>query len=64
MSDTQKKTTDGDKRDTTKKLLVGGGIVGAAAITHRQWVKPVVEVAVLPAHAGTSDEPPTETYPD
>jgi len=42
------------KKRQTAKLLVGGGIVGAAAVSHKKWVKPVIDVAVLPTHAETS----------
>ena len=56
MKETRNSTeapADGEKRLTTK-LLVGGGLVGAATIAPKKWAKPVINVAVLPAHAETT----------
>ena len=54
-----KKKQDKEKisrRQATKKLLAGGGIVSAATMDVNKWVKPVVNSAVLPAHADSSDD--------
>ena len=39
------------KRTTTKKILLGGGVLGVAAASKAGWVKPVVNSTLLPAHA-------------
>lgn len=51
----KKKKTDVQKRKTARKILLGGGVIGAAAVTSKQWIKPVVESTVLPAHADVSN---------
>ena len=51
----KKKKTDVEKRQTARKILLGGGVIGAAAVTSKQWIKPVVESTVLPAHADVSE---------
>jgi hypothetical protein len=42
------------RRRLLKALAAGGGAFAGAALLPGQWVKPVVEVGVLPAHAQTS----------
>ena len=42
---------DQTRRSTTRKMLLGGGALGVAAAAQSGWVKPVVDSALLPAHA-------------
>jgi hypothetical protein len=42
------------RRRLLKALAAGGGALAGAALLPGRWVKPVVEVGVLPAHAQTS----------
>ena len=54
MQDQRKKSTetmDPTRRNTSRRLLLGGGAVGIAAAAQSGWVKPVVDSALLPAHA-------------
>ncbi|GAB4446559.1 MAG: hypothetical protein Kow0031_29190 [Anaerolineae bacterium] len=39
------------RRELLKALTAGGGAIAASAMLSGQWVKPVVEAGVLPAHA-------------
>ena len=51
------KDRESARRSVLKRLLVGGGVAATAKMLPDQWHKPVVESVILPAHAGTSDEP-------
>ena len=42
------------KRDSIRKLLVGGGVIGASQVMPDKWTKAAVNSIVLPAHAQTS----------
>ena len=42
------------RRQALKKILAGGGTAVTAASIQDNWVKPVIESTVLPAHAQTS----------
>ncbi len=42
------------RRELLKALTAGGGAIAASAMLSGKWVKPVVEVGVLPAHAQSS----------
>lgn len=42
------------RRSILRTLVVGGGAMTAARAIPEQWVRPVVEVVVLPGHAATS----------
>ncbi len=42
------------RREVLRKVLVGGGLVAGASFLPDKWVKPVVDVIVVPAHAQTS----------
>lgn len=42
------------RRELLKAMVASSGAVAASMILPDQWVKPVVEVGVLPAHAQTS----------
>lgn len=48
------KNTNPQRRQALKKILAGSSIVGASAVVPDKWVKPVVDVVVLPAHAQPS----------
>jgi hypothetical protein len=47
------KTTNA-KRDSIRKILVGGGVVTAGHMVPAKWTKAVVNSVVLPAHAQMS----------
>ena len=55
-SDDDKKNLN-EKRDSVRKLLVGGGVVGASQMLPSKWGKTVVDSVVLPAHAQMSPGP-------
>ncbi len=44
---------DISRRTAAKKVLIGGGIIGAT-VAQDKWVKPVVDSALLPVHAEPS----------
>ena len=46
-----------ERRKTLRKLLVGGGVLGAAGSLPDTWSKPLVDSVLLPAHANTSATP-------
>ena len=48
------------RREMIKVLIAGSGSATALAFLPAEWMKPVIESGVLPAHAQTSI-PPTET---
>ncbi|MFT4607822.1 MAG: hypothetical protein ACI9WC_001570 [Arenicella sp.] len=43
-----------NKRDSIRKILVGGGVIGASQALPSQWTNTVVNAVMLPAHAQTS----------
>jgi len=45
------------RRELLKAMIAGSGAVAASTMLPDQWVKPVVEVGVLPAHAQASQAP-------
>ena len=45
------------RRKALRKLLVGGGIVGASTQLPDKWTKPLVDSVLVPAHAQTSVTP-------
>jgi hypothetical protein len=45
------------RRKALRKLLVGGGIVGASTQLPDKWMKPLVDSVLVPAHAQTSVTP-------
>jgi len=51
MSDHGSDRPNSDKRRTILKLGAGTGIVAAGAALPRRWTRPLIESAVLPAHA-------------
>ncbi len=51
------------RRELIKLLGASGVAVSTAAFFQSGWIKPVVKVGVLPAHAQASEEPPPITSP-
>lgn len=49
-----------NRRELLKALAAGSGAMAACTILPAQWVKPVIEVGVLPAHAQASPAPTQE----
>ncbi|MGA8260156.1 MAG: hypothetical protein WB783_08095 [Arenicellales bacterium] len=49
-----KKTLLSSRRRLLKSLVLGGGVLTTAPSLPRNWVTPVVQAVVLPAHAQTS----------
>ncbi|HEY9078017.1 MAG TPA: twin-arginine translocation signal domain-containing protein [Anaerolineaceae bacterium] len=47
------------RRELLKVLAASGGAVAAASFLPGKWVKPLVKAGVLPAHAQSSQNPPT-----
>ena len=45
------------RRAVRSILLAGGGAVAAAQPLSKQWVKPVIDVVTLPAHASATGDP-------
>lgn len=43
------------RRDALRRILVGGGVVGAGSIVPETWTSTVLKSVVLPAHAQTSN---------
>ncbi len=43
-----------DKRDSIRKILVGGGVIGVSQALPSKWKNAVVHSVVVPAHAQTS----------
>lgn len=43
-----------ERRKTLKKILVGTGAAGVAAVAPQKWATPVINSVVLPTHAQTS----------
>jgi hypothetical protein len=48
------KKNSNDRRDSIRKILVGGGVIGASQALPSQWTNTVVNAVMLPAHAQTS----------
>ena len=63
MSKDEKAGKKDDASKTRRKVLTGGGVIGASVLGTK-WAKPAVDSVVLPAHAtGTTPAPtsaPTE----
>ena len=55
--ESEQKQSDSAKRDKRRKLLVGGGVIGASQAVPSNWGKAVVNSVILPGHAQTSDDP-------
>ena len=53
VSDNQN-VAEGKRRDTLRRMLVGGGVVTAGSMMPDNWTKTAVQTIVLPAHAQTS----------
>ncbi len=43
-----------EKRDSLRKILVGGGVIGASQVLPSKWTNAVVQSVVVPAHAQMS----------
>ncbi len=52
------------RRKAIKKIAVGVGALAGINVLPEKWVKPVVEMVVLPAHAQTSQEQEDQTLPN
>lgn len=52
---TNKPTLDVDRRHALKKIVVGGGVAAGLTQLPTQWVRPVVDKVMVPAHAQTSE---------
>jgi hypothetical protein len=50
-------------RKALKKIALGGTIAAGASALPPQWVKPIVDKVVVPAHAQTSPPPGTTQAP-
>ena len=46
------------RRELLKALAAGGGAIATSILLPGQWVKPVIEAGLLPAHAQASSMPP------
>ena len=53
-ADGKQQPLNADRRKLTRNALLGGGLIGAGA-TQKIWTKPVIQSAVLPAHAEPSE---------
>jgi len=42
------------RRESMRKLLVGGGVIGASQVLPDKWTGAVVNSVIVPAHAQTS----------
>ena len=51
-----------NRRRLLKALAAAGGAIAASTLLPSQWIKPVVEVGVLPVHAQGSVVVPPPTY--
>lgn len=40
-----------DRRGLLKKMLIAGGVVATSQLIPSEWIKPVIDVGTLPAHA-------------
>lgn len=40
--------------------LAAGGVLGGGALLPRKWTRPVIETVILPAHARTTNEDPSD----
>ena len=47
-------TEQDSKRKSRRRMLTGGGIIGAGAVSGA-WTKPALNSVILPAHAVTSE---------
>jgi len=54
-----RKTGEISRRRLLKILAASGGAVAASAVLPARWLKPVVDMGVLPAHAQLSNTNPT-----
>ena len=54
-----KLTLDVDRRRALKKMVVGGGLAAGLTQLPAQWVRPMLDKVMVPAHAQTG-EPPCE----
>ena len=43
-----------DKRESLRKIVIGGGVIGASQVLPSNWTKAVVQSVVVPAHAQMS----------
>lgn len=43
-----------EKRDSLRKILVGGGVIGVSQVLPSKWTNAVIQSVVVPAHAQTS----------
>jgi hypothetical protein len=51
------------RRQLLKVLIAAGGTVTTSAVLSNRWIRPIVEVGVLPAHAQVTYTPtPTPTF--
>lgn len=55
MSNEKNNNTDNpQRRNSIRKLLVGGGVIGASQVLPDSWTKTAVNSIILPSHAQTS----------
>lgn len=52
--DASEGTNNPQRRDGRRKLLVGGGVIGASQVLPASWTKTAVNSIILPSHAQTS----------
>jgi hypothetical protein len=52
------------RRAALKKMIVATGVASGVALLPKRWAKPVVDRALVPAHAQTSPPPATTSAPD
>lgn len=65
MQDQEKKNVENvpesqDRRKVMKKIVAGVGVLAGYSVLPEKWTRPIVGQIVLPAHAETSGETPTE----
>lgn len=55
INNTEQQSNGSEKRrDALRRILVGGGVVGAGSIVPETWTGTVLNSVMLPAHAQTS----------